>query len=425
MTAIARIQTRGSVRRSRRGSAYVMVLGLGMLLTVIGIAVVTVGRVTVRSMNDSRDWTDAQHLAVSAVEHALARINARSDWRTAFNGQTTQKSLGEGTFTWQVVDEADGDLADDGSEPATIFATGTVNNAQYTLRVPLTALSAPLDIFRTCLAAAGEVKMKGDKKGAPEIRATGGPISSNAKTKNEGADIYADIETDTYEGANPVEGTVTAGAPAKQMPASTVFDMYRLQATAISPGKEIKNAVLTPGVNPWGATNAKGFYYIETDKDLKIERFRLHGTLIVKCTGKAKVEVKDKVLLENYDPHAPVLIVDGELKLKVKSLTSLLDESDIGVNLNPAGAPYEDGTDDDETDTYPNEIRGVVHALKKLKIEETTIIRGTAISEDKVELKGKDLIQIIHDAQFYRDPPAGYGTSAGKVRPGKYNQSVN
>jgi type II secretory pathway component PulK len=78
----------------RRGSAYVMVLVLGIILAVIGAASVAVSRGTMRTMTDSKDWGEAQSLAFSGVEHALLKLNLDSNWRTTFSGQTCQKSLG-------------------------------------------------------------------------------------------------------------------------------------------------------------------------------------------------------------------------------------------------------------------------------------------------------------------------------------------
>ena len=73
-----------------------LVLGLAMVLTVIGVGAVAVGRAGTRTMNDSADWFEAKSLAFSAVEHALAKITSDTTWRTDFNGQTVTKPLGRG-----------------------------------------------------------------------------------------------------------------------------------------------------------------------------------------------------------------------------------------------------------------------------------------------------------------------------------------
>ena len=427
MSVTTTIRTLPSARSKRRGSTYIAALGLGLILTIVGIAIVALSRVGTRSMRDTGDWAKAQQLALSAAEHALAKINSDSNWRTTYQGQTVTNSMGDGSFSWQVIDEVDGDLTDDEDEPATMMATGTVNNAEYTFRVPLMPLAEPLDLLRACLSSGGPIKVHRFLFGrGGDVRAIGGPLSANTYTRNNGADIYADVETDTYVGQYPVSGTVTLASEAKEMPADDVFESYRLQATTINPGLFMHKKVLTPETNPWGANNPKGFYYIETQHGLVIDKSRLHGTLIVKCLNWwANVWVMDNVLLENHDPLAPVLIVDGDIILEVDSGGHDLSESSCGINLNPLGAPYEGDTDADQSDTYPNEIRGLVHARGKVFIGRTTRIRGMMIAEDRIEIIGRNPKEFIHDSSIYTDPPIGYYSATRKVRPGGWSQSVD
>ncbi len=128
----------------RRGSIYLLVLGMAVILTVIGLGAVTVSRVQARSTGGSQDWSEAQSLAFSAVEHALAQIDETDGWRSAYSQQTIGKSLGRGTFTWRLVDEADGDLTNDPTSPFTVFAMGTVGDASYSLRVHMTMPSVQI-----------------------------------------------------------------------------------------------------------------------------------------------------------------------------------------------------------------------------------------------------------------------------------------
>ena len=117
----------------RRGSIYFLVLGLSLVLTVIGIGAVMVERAGTRTMNDSGDWTEAQALAFSAVEHAMAKVGSDSGWRTTYSSQTVTKSLGRGAFSWRLTDEAGGSVAED-SGPFYIVATATVGRASYSTR---------------------------------------------------------------------------------------------------------------------------------------------------------------------------------------------------------------------------------------------------------------------------------------------------
>lgn len=127
--------TRRSMRPQRRGSVYLLVLGLAMLVTVIGLGAVAVTRLTARTVSEGKDFTDARTLAFSAAEHAITRINADSNWRSTFNGQTITQSLGRGTFSWYVTDETDNNLTDNASDPYVIWATGNAGRATYSMRV--------------------------------------------------------------------------------------------------------------------------------------------------------------------------------------------------------------------------------------------------------------------------------------------------
>ena len=119
----------------RRGSVYMLVLAVGTVLSMIGISMVAVTRSGAKSLEQSQKWSEAQLLASSGVEHAIACINSDTSWRTTYSTQTVTKSQGNGTFAWHLVDESDGSLTDDPAEPFAIISTGTVGQAAYTQRV--------------------------------------------------------------------------------------------------------------------------------------------------------------------------------------------------------------------------------------------------------------------------------------------------
>lgn len=137
-------ESRTLYRPARAGAVYALVLIVGMLLTVLALAGVSINRVNARSNVDSGDWKEAQMLAFSGVEHAMTQINADANWRTTYAAQTVQQSLGRGTFSWQAVDELDGNLPDNSSQPFVVLSTGAVGNASYTLHVTLTPPSGNL-----------------------------------------------------------------------------------------------------------------------------------------------------------------------------------------------------------------------------------------------------------------------------------------
>jgi len=390
-----------------------MVLGLAMIVTICGLGALAIGRIQLRAAAESQDWLEAQTLAFSAAEHAFARIKEDSNWRTTFNGATITESLGRGTIQWRLVDETDGDLADSDSDPVVIEADGIMNRATYSLKVDLEMTGSGLAALDNCMASDAKV----DVKNGDEGRFTGAPLYGNDQVKVSGK-IYGDVFADQITGGGTIYGTVTAPAPATAMPPSGVFDSYVAKATTINLGggggstKTIQYFVLSPGSNPWGSTNADGVYYINTgNKNLRIRRARIHGTLVVKCGSGKKVKVEDAVFVKNYRGDYPALIVDGKVELKYKSDSYSLKEWSYWVNFNPPGTPYNGSEDYDKWDSYPNEIQGLVHVTGDLKMKYSARVRGVVICESKVTIDGDN--EIIHDATIPANPPVGYSSGAG------------
>lgn len=415
----------------RRGSTYVMVLGVSMTITVVGLAGISARRLRTRSTTRTNGFARARMLAFSGAEHALVRINADGDWRTTYDGATVQQTSGGGTFSWQVTDPADGNLTDDSSEAATITATGTYGGTSYTLTLGVTAATSPMAALSYAVTVDGKVEVKDGK----EVNITGAALASNHEVKvKSGAVLYADVEAASVEldGKTPgvIVGTVTTPGPTHSMPDSGVFDTYKNLATEIVIGgkdPKIEKVLLSPTSNPWGATNSDGLYYIDVgDNDLKINKCRILGTLVVDVGGKGKVKIgggkNGAVLMQNYRSGYPVLIVNGKVDVDVDSATKDLTESDAKTNLNPAGSPYDSETDDDESDSYPNEIRGLLHVLGELKLKKTARIRGVIICEDNLKFEGD--VHVIYDSAASNDPPSGYGSGSGGVAAGAWNRSV-
>jgi type II secretory pathway component PulK len=106
-------------RRCRRGSMYVAVLLTAMIVAVIGISALTITRVELRSAEGAKDTIEARFYAQSALEIGSHLINGDRNWRTAYSSGVwvAEQSIGTGTYAWKLVDEQDGDLANDPSQP--------------------------------------------------------------------------------------------------------------------------------------------------------------------------------------------------------------------------------------------------------------------------------------------------------------------
>ncbi len=362
-----------------------MILGLASILTVIGFSTLAVVCVNTRATSQGNDWVKAQLLAFSAAEHALTKINATSDWRTSFAGATTEHALGSGTFRWRIEDELDGDLTDDSGDPFVILATGQVNDAVYKLRLLSFISGQPLDALNTTVHAGRQVRIK---RGwyPTELIADGAPVSSNSKLKvDRFCTIYGEGQAKMVDNRGRItEGYTESPDYSLPLPSSGVFAVYSsmIQPTVLGdPGGSLYNTVLTPTVNSLGGqTNANGAYFIDRgNRDLILTNCNVEGTLVVRCK---KLILQGAVSMRNYRTDFPVLIVDGNVEMSFYA---------------------------------PGEVRGLVHVKRSLTLKSTARIRGAVICEKTVNCEGWN--RITHLPELYTNPPLGYTTGEGEIRP--------
>jgi hypothetical protein len=403
----------------RRGSAYLLILAVSVILLVIGLSAVTVARVSNRALATDNDWAEAQRLAFSGAEHALAQIRANADWRTKFAGVETQVPFGRGSFRWRLCDEQDGQLGDDERDPIAIIARGTVNDSAYAVALRCAVVGTALPALRTAVHAGTTITV------GPlgRLTATGAPISTNGqlRTEHQRSTVTGDVEAHSISGPGTINGNITVPAPAKQMPDAGVFEMYRDMATPIPWLPMIRKVVLSGGLNPWGAPNARGIYYIDAgDRIVTLKNVRIEGTLVIRCR---ELVLMDELLIHSPSRDQPALIVDGDVTMKFRSTDARLGEPALGTNFNPRGAPFRGGADSDTEDDYPSEIQGLVHVTGDVTLRSTALVRGAILCEGTVACDGSN--QIIHDPELADSPPVGYTCCDGQVVPQSWRRIVD
>jgi hypothetical protein len=403
------------------GTVYLIVLSCAAIVAILGVASLYAVRMQGRTNRAYNESVRARDCAQSAV--ALGRLLIAQDpsWRTTRSNGTwiSNKALGRGTLTLQVVDPADSSLSDDPYEPVTVTGTGKCGLAIHKTQITLVSDVQPLAALSSCLHASSSVTLSSGK----QITVVGGPLSTNADLSNGGLiDGAAEVVTASTPGT--VTGGLTTSAATKALPDDAVVTQYIAKASTISYASTIDTAVYGPGVNPSGSVNADGVYYINTsDRDITIRNCRIYGTLIVNA-GTHKLVLESAMFMHPYRSDYPVLIVQGNLEIRISSYGVVLDELNLLKNFNPSGAPYAGQWDSDYSDTYPSEIWGLIHVVGNTVLKQTTCIKGALICKGTVTCM--DTTRIIHDAGLVANPPQGYTYVAGmKLSPGTYKQVVD
>lgn len=424
-----------SVHRTR-GSVYVLVLGVSTLITIVGVSAIALAQSTSRVSSSNRDWADAGVSAQAGIELMIAELNTSATWRSDFKpmGPIGRIKIGRALVEIRIDDPVDGDFTENPLDPVRIYSTATIGNATRCYSVEaLPTGKAGLDVLR-CAIHGASVTVSAD------IKTGDGPVSSNSWVSNTGgARPTIDVEADTVSSNGYINGVVLTGQPEKTVPGLAPWDALVGSATTINfaslPDGEIRGGLLAPSANSIGApSNPRGIFRIDvpSTKTLLIQNSRISATLLVNLNTGSQVRLTSSVNWEPADPDLPALIVRGAALTAVNINTSSADltEASAARNLNPPGAPYHSDSNNDATDSYPSEIRGLIYVCGSIPpvttLSDSANIIGPVISTGWITATN-DNVRVIATPALLNSPPPGFANTTGLIfrpTPGTFRWEV-
>ncbi len=125
-------------RKPRRGTIYVAVLGVAVIIAIIGLMSLAVIRIERRAATANSALIEATLLAQSGVEQCISVIGNDSSWRSTYTHDVWQTpiNLGNGNFQWKLI-AASGDLTSPYDGATSVVSRGTVNESIQELGVTL------------------------------------------------------------------------------------------------------------------------------------------------------------------------------------------------------------------------------------------------------------------------------------------------
>lgn len=394
----------------RRATAYVLALSSSLIVLTIGMSALASSRAQRAALAQGDQAMQMQHLAHAAAHQGLATINSQiAIWAALGAGLTTDRTstLAGGEMRWRLRNSA-GAVPTSLDRPLFLQTAATLAPAGAYEQVELRARRTPFAILTAAVGSAAAASISGSGYIAP----IGGQLASTTSTTvSSGSYVFGDSRSFWQFGSGMTTGVQTQFATALAWPPATVDDDYYSWATPLGTSGDLDRVVLGPNVNPFGAPDPDGMYRMSLTKNTTIQRSRILGTLIVKTNG-SKLTLDQSLRMGAYRSDYPVLIVDGDLELKFTGGAGLLSEASEGVNFNPSGVPYLGVTDSDNSDTYPSELVGLVHATGTVTViaGATPYIRGLLLSNGNLSVSGG--LVVYRDSKLYTDPPIGYGTPA-------------
>ncbi|MCP3904432.1 MAG: hypothetical protein GY715_12460 [Planctomycetes bacterium] len=420
------------VLRRRRGAAYVLILAIATAVALIGLTALHVSHMQFRGASLTRDWSDAQTIAQAGIDTGLLAVAnaidaaeaANSDWRLQFDSDApiSPVTMGRGSYTWMVTDP-DGNLLDDPTDAFEIVATGAVNTASYSLsaRLQPDEPADPASSLGSALHAGGNLMIN------TATLTADGLVTSNGNVVASSAVVDADVEAVGLISGDAFGGATATGADARELPISWIFEQYVSRGTPIGIGSissnRIRRKVLSPGRNPYGATNPLGIYVIDCGgQSLEIQGTRLVGTLVLLNAGPG-TEISDTVTFEPALPDYPSLLVQGSIRIAPGP--GHLDENAESTNYNPTDTPYKGHGDSDKNDLYPGVISGLVYVSGNVQIDGDVIIEGALIAGGSIAISGAN-VSVLYRDTFLNDAPPGFRVGPMPVRlvPGSLAQVI-
>lgn len=402
-----------------RGSVYVTVLGLSLLLTTVGLGALAVARLRSRAAAGTGDGAEARLYALSAIE--LGRLWAQNDanWRTnrPAGVWAANQPIGSGTFTLEVVNALNPayPLYHAPTDPVIMTGTGFRGMARQKTSVRLVPLATPLGCLGVSLMAGHDLALNSAVVTSDQTIAANNNLTGSGSIIRARAEVVGTYSVQTYQSGLPVKGVA-----ARSMPAASVFDSYVAEGSAISLAaipsvggkKTIQNVVISPKVNPYGSTNEKGVYILDAaGKEVRIGNARVVGTLIV--LNASLFVVQNSIAWEAEVSNYPALLVNGQLQLS--STTTALSEAALNVNFNPPEAPYKGVSDADKADTYPSAINGLIYAANDITTSNGVVVNGVVITDN--DLVGGGGLTLSYRSTWYDNPPPGFGASSSRLQP--------
>jgi hypothetical protein len=410
--------------RIRRGTAYVYLLGVSLIVVAAGVAAVEASLSGLASHRLRAAADEARLLAQSGIEVAAHRIRSDSAWATKLGaGGTimTNQAVGRGQVTVVVTDPADNDPASGDFDPILIRSTATVGSAVRIAEVELRRRWTPLPIIQTAMHGATGVTFNSGT-GVAADRA----VSSNLGASATGASIYARVEVATSASGEMYGGGLVEGAPLKAMPPADVIAQYAARATSIArtslSGNNIDRRLLSPWENPYNPSrNPLGIYVVDMgNNDMEVRSSRIFGTLVVR--NARSVRIREGVVWEPAFPGLPALLVEGPLW--IDGNTDTVSESTVGRNLNPPSTPYKGVSNSTTGDVYPSRLEGLFYATGRIRIRQPRpVLLGTFVSGADVVFE--NTYGVTYDSRVEEYPPPGFRTGPEYVMvPGSWKRVV-
>jgi len=339
-----------SIRRHPRGSIYVLVLSISMLVAVIGMGALLSARVQTRICRSDVDFATARLCARAGLEVAMFKIQQDPTWRTDLgNGAWfSNVPLNQGSFSVSAADPITGNIAAPSTDPVVLTCTGARNAAVYIMQVTVQVNSVGISCVGVATCSGGNTVLSTCALNSNQIVGVNGALQlSSGSSLNAVAQVVGAISTN----GGYVKSQQALTQPLILPDPVHVFDYYNANGTTIPLASLAQSSGAQLVSNTSFESNTAGWYVyspssssVKLSLDTSVHQDGTKSMLISGRSGSGDVPAIDLPLLSirNGDTYAVKVPTYGSalLGLGSASATIVLQTSNGALSFSTSSVSF-------------------------------------------------------------------------------------
>lgn len=321
-----------SIRRHPRGSIYVLVLSISMLVAVIGMGALLSARVQTRICRSDVDFATAHLCARAGLEVAMFKIQQDPSWRTDLGNGTwfSNVPLNQGSFSVSAADPITGNIAAPSTDPVVLTCTGTRNSAVYIMQVTVQVNSAGISCLSVATCSGGNTVLSTCALNSNQIVVVNGALQlSSGSSLNAIAQVVGAISTN----GGYIKSQQTLTQPLTLPDPVHVFDYYNANGTTIPLASLAQSSGAQIVSNTSFESSTSGWYVyspssssVKLSLDTSVHQDGTKSMLISGRSGSGDVPAIDLPLLSirNGDTYAVKVPTYGSALLGLGSVSATI-----------------------------------------------------------------------------------------------------
>lgn len=403
-------------RHARQGYTYIIVMMSAIIVSTIAMSAVWAARKHQIEQNVADQAYELASAADSAIELALARIAADTNWRTAHvhNTEYGPFALGEVSLFYRLLDP-NGDIGNGRLRDITVIGIAKRGTLSYAAQVEATPAGPALTFLNHGFSTALDVNMpfrctwtnNGSFHFDDDLR-----LQHQASLSG----VVNVVDSLTLDWGSYMNGPSTTSVPRASFANFDTLNRYIQEATnisitslpTVSGRRRIGNCLISPNHNPFGTSlNEKGVYRINCNgQNIELTNCRILGTLILQNLG-SNSRIWLNVIAQPAFANYPSLYIDGDIDIDTR--WGNFSEASIGTNLNPVGAPYQGSTNTNQNDVYPARIEGLFYVRGTVWLAYDSELEVDGVFRPYELTTNSDTsMRINYNSDLAANPPPGF-----------------